>query len=156
MWKRGIIVAISLAAFIWVFDRYIWPMHKPPPPRSFPMAEWTFVKSDDTWFGEFDTYHNYTQVKERNGNYIIRSLSNRHNIPYSSNYKSSYKSAILTFEHDCQKSLFRVLEHIGYKELWASGSSILEPGYPDEWRTNARHGTAGLICEKLSFLHEMP
>ena len=115
------------------------------------MAEWTKVSSEDTWFGEFDTYLNYAKVKDRNGNYIIRMLTNRHD-DGEPDYKLSYKSAILSLEIDCQKSLWKVLEHIDYKELWASGSSLSLELIPrvTEWQPNSRHGAAEEICERLN------
>ena len=149
MWKQGIIVAISLAALIWVFDHYFWLKQTLVKTASSPIAkkEWNWVGSEDIWVGEFDTYLNYNQVKKRNGNYIIRMLTNRHD---DGDPDISHQSAIVTLEIDCQKSLYKILEHINYKEQWGSGSSLNIEPYTTEWRPNSRHGQAELICERLN------
>ena len=147
VWKQGIIVAISLAALIWVFDHYFWLKQTLVKTASSPTAkkEWNWVSSSSFDGMDFDFFLNFNQAKERNGNYIIRMLTN---VKYDG--KLDYRSAIVSLEVDCQKSLYRGLEKIDYEERWASGSSLSVEPINTEWEANSYHGQAELICERLN------
>tara|TARA_B100000989_G_scaffold290276_1_gene263224 strand:+ start:670 stop:1095 length:426 start_codon:yes stop_codon:yes gene_type:complete len=141
VWKQGVIVGISLAALIWVFDYYFWSKQTPVKTTSSPIAktEWTKVGGEN----DFDVYLNFNQVKEKNGNYIVPLLTNM--IDQS---QSDYKSAMLLLEVDCQQSLFKMIDGANYTELWASGSSARMPeNYYNKWQSG---GNTTTICEKLN------
>ena len=144
MWKQGIIIAISLAAFIWVFDHYFWSKQAPVKTTSSPIAktEWTKVGGEN----DFDVYLNFKQVKERNGNYIIWMLTNM-----KDQSQSDYKSGTALLEVDCQQSLWKVNDAANYTELWASGSSARMPenylSSVNKWEAG---GLTKLICERLN------
>ena len=151
MWKQGIIVAISLAALIWVFDHYFWLKQTLVKTASSPIAkkEWNSVGNASFGGSDVEFYLDFNQVKERNENYIIRMLTNVKDDGHP-DYKSSYKSGTVLLEIDCQKSLYRGLEQTKYKELWAYGSSLSIEPIVTEWEPNSRHGKAKLICERLN------